>query len=103
MVPTMRLGVMQISLFAARGLRGTSLPPSACCAGGIGLEMGGLATAQQIAEAGHVAVDDRRREQCQQLRYQEAADDCVTERLANFRADAGAEHQRHTAEQSAHR
>jgi hypothetical protein len=56
-----------------------------------------------MAETVHVDVDDRRREQSQYLRHEEAADYCIAERLADFRADAGAERQRDAAEQCAHR
>src|SRR5256885_10266232 len=58
-----------------------------------------LFRSQQMAEAVHVDVDDGCGEQCQHLRHQEAADDRIAERLANFRADAGAEHQWDAAEQ----
>jgi hypothetical protein len=44
-----------------------------------------------VAHAVHVGVGDRRREQCQQLRYPEATDDRIVKRLADFRTDAGAQ------------
>src|SRR5271155_2743074 len=64
--------------------------------GGACFLTGGPAASQPLAEAVHVDVDDWCGEQSQQLRHQEAADDCIAERLANFRAHAGAEHQRKT-------
>src|SRR6516164_7287813 len=60
-------------------------------------------SAQQMAEAVHVDVNDRGGEQCQQLGHQQAADDRIAERLTDLRADAVAEHQRDAAEQRAHR
>src|SRR6516164_6667057 len=56
-----------------------------------------------MTEAVHVDVYDGGGEQCQQLRYQKATDDCIAERLANFRSDTSAEHQWNSAEQRAHR
>jgi len=56
-----------------------------------------------MAEAIHVDVHDGCREHSQHLRDQEAADDRIAERLTDFRADPGAEHQRDAGEQRAHR
>jgi hypothetical protein len=50
----------------------------------IRLNGGDSAAADPVPQTVHVDVDDRRREQCQQLRHQEAADDRITEWLSYF-------------------
>ena len=60
-------------------------------------------TRQKTREPVEVDVDYRRREQRQHLADQQAADHRVAERLADLGARAGAEHQRHAAEQRRHR
>ena len=49
-----------------------------------------------------IEIHHRRRKQCQRLADEEAADHGIAERLADLRAGAGAQHQRHAAEQSRH-
>ena len=56
-----------------------------------------------MPESIEVEIDDRRRIKREKLRYEQAADDGIAERLANLRADAGAQHHRHAAEQRRHR
>jgi hypothetical protein len=59
-----------------------------------------LATIRRCSE---IEIDHRRREQRQRLADDQAADHGIAERLAQLRAGAGAEHQRHAAEQRRHR
>src|SRR6266851_6074348 len=47
---------------------------------------------QPALQAVEVDIDNRRRIKCENLRQSEAADDGVTERLANLRADARTHH-----------
>src|ERR1700719_1824042 len=58
--------------------------------------------AQEAAQPIEIEIDHRRRVERQQLRDEQAADDAVAERLTDLGAGAGAEHQRHTAQQSRH-
>ena len=57
----------------------------------------------QANELVHVDVDDRRGEQGQALRHDQAANHCVAKRLAQFRPGSVAQHQRKSTEQRAHR
>src|SRR5712672_1473638 len=50
-----------------------------------------------------IDIDDRRRIESENLRQSEAADDGVTERLANLRADPRTYHHRHATKQRRHR
>src|SRR3984893_18540953 len=56
-----------------------------------------------IGKPVEIEIHHRRIEQCQRLADDQAADHRIAERLADFRAGAGAEHQRHAAEQGRHR
>src|ERR1700753_1749424 len=48
---------------------------------------------EPLRDAVEIKIDHRRREQCQHLADQQAADHGVSERLAKFRASAMAQHQ----------
>ena len=61
------------------------------------------ASAQARGDAVERQIDHRRREQRQHLAHQQAADDADAERMAQFRARAGAEHQGQGAEDGGHR
>src|SRR6266851_2862633 len=56
-------------------------------------------TADRASEPVEIEIDDRRRVERQHLRHQQTADNAVAEWLADFRAGAGPEHQRHAAQQ----
>ena len=60
-------------------------------------------SADELTQLVEIDIDDRRREEGQHLRKEKSADDGIAERLADLRAGAGAEHQRHAAEQRRHR
>ena len=57
----------------------------------------------RVREVVEIEIDHRRGEQRQHLADHEPADHGIAERLADFGAGAGAEHQRHAAEQCRHR
>ena len=61
------------------------------------------AAGQPHRQAIEIEVDDRRREQREHLADDQAADDGDAERLAQFGAGAGTEHQRQRAEDRGHR
>src|SRR6478735_5158175 len=63
---------------------------------------GGALAPQGPSQAIEIKIDDRGSEQGEDLREQQAAHDRVAERLADFRAGAGPEHQRHRSEQRRH-
>src|SRR5439155_7679186 len=69
----------------------------------LGVEHASEALPHRPAEAVEIEVDDRRREQRQQLAQNETADDRDAKRMAQFRSGAGPEHQRQGAEHRRHR
>src|SRR6516165_2211762 len=67
------------------------------------LSLGARSAGDPSIETVEVEKDDRRRVKRQRLADDQPADDRIAERLADFRAGAGAEHQRNAAEQCRHR
>ena len=74
---------------------------SAGASGTIGVA--GPAAGQTHRQAVEIKVDDRRGEQREHLADDQAADNGDAERLAQFGAGSGTEHQRHGAEDRGHR
>src|SRR5438105_13009172 len=69
----------------------------------LGIEGGPETLPHRSPEPTEIAVDDRRREQGQQLTKDQAAYNRHAQRMAQFRTGAGAEHQRQGAEDRRHR
>ena len=70
------------------------------------VEVGGSRSSpagKRVRELVEIEIDHRRREQGQRLADEQAADHRVAERLADFRAGACAQHQRHAAQHRRHR